>query len=123
VEEASCLAHEGSVLVFTGEAQGDLEAAIQHGRDERSRKLAGFSTPPSWLRRWSGPIPSTIALSPSDYTQTLQRASQMGLAGGIIFDALIARAAEIAEADELLTFNLKDFQRVSPEGAFILRVP
>lgn len=42
VEEAPCLAHEGSVLVFTGEAQGDLEAAIQHVRDERSRKLAGF---------------------------------------------------------------------------------
>jgi hypothetical protein len=42
VEEASCLTHEGSVLVFTGEAQGDLETAIQQSRDERSGKLAGF---------------------------------------------------------------------------------
>jgi len=47
----------------------------------------------------------------------------MGLSGGIIYDALIARAAEKAGAERLLTFNESDFRRVWPEGASILLSP
>jgi hypothetical protein len=38
----------------------------------------------------------------------------MGLRSGAIFDALHLVAAERAEVDALLTFNLKDFLRFSP---------
>lgn len=41
----------------------------------------------------------------------------------MIYDALIARAAEKAGADRLLTLNKADFERVSPETAAILFVP
>lgn len=64
-----------------------------------------------------------IALSPADYLVTTQRVSELGLAGGVVYDALIARAAEIAGADRLLTFNEKDFLRVWPAGESILLVP
>lgn len=64
-----------------------------------------------------------VLLSQEDYTSTIQRASQMGLSGGVIYDALIARAAEKAGAEHLLTFNLADFRRVWPEGQSILVVP
>jgi predicted nucleic acid-binding protein len=64
-----------------------------------------------------------IALSPADYTATLRRASEMGLSGGVIYDALIARAAEKAGAERLLTLNEADFRRVWPEGESILLVP
>lgn len=41
VEEAASFVREGTVLVFTGEAQGDLEAALRSDREERARKMAG----------------------------------------------------------------------------------
>jgi predicted nucleic acid-binding protein len=64
-----------------------------------------------------------IALSPADYSKTIQRASEMGLSGGVIYDALIARAAEKAGAERLLTLNEADFRRVWPESASILLTP
>jgi len=39
VTEKSPLALKDGILVFTGEVEGDLEAALQRDRDERSRKL------------------------------------------------------------------------------------
>lgn len=64
-----------------------------------------------------------IALSPADYSKTIKRASEMGLSGGIIYDALIVRAAEKADAERLLTLNEADFRRVWPEGESILLAP
>lgn len=64
-----------------------------------------------------------VPLSPEDYTSTIQRISGMGLAGGIIYDALIARAAEKAEVERLITFNAAHFRRVWPEGESLLVTP
>jgi len=64
-----------------------------------------------------------IALSTTDYTATLERAAETALAGGVIYDALIARAAEIAGADHLLTLNAADFRRISPGVAAIVIAP
>jgi predicted nucleic acid-binding protein len=64
-----------------------------------------------------------IDLSAADYSATLQRASERGLSGGVIYDALIARAAEKAGADRLLTLNETDFRRVWPDSKSILLVP
>jgi predicted nucleic acid-binding protein len=41
----------------------------------------------------------------------------------VIYDALIARAAEKAGAERLLTLNEGDFRRVWPASASILLVP
>ena len=64
-----------------------------------------------------------VALSPADYSKTIQRASEMGLSGGVIYDALIARAAEKAGAERLLTLNGADFRRVWPEGESLIFAP
>ena len=61
-----------------------------------------------------------VALSPADYYETILRASELGLSGGVIYDALIARAAKKAGAERLLTLNGADFRRVLPEGESIL---
>jgi len=64
-----------------------------------------------------------VSLSPAEYTATLERAAETALAGGVVYDALIARAAEIEGADCFLTFNAADFRRISPEIDSILGIP
>ncbi|MEA2604733.1 MAG: hypothetical protein QOF89_5725 [Acidobacteriota bacterium] len=41
IPEGSPLLLKDGILVFTGEVEGDLEAALRRDRDERSRKLTG----------------------------------------------------------------------------------
>lgn len=55
-----------------------------------------------------------INLSGEDYMTLLTLAAQMGLSGGAIYDALILHAAHKARADQVLTLNRRDFQRVYP---------
>lgn len=64
-----------------------------------------------------------VPLSASDYAATLRRAADLGLTGGIVYDALIARAAEKAGAEKLVTFNADHFRRVWPEGADVICAP
>jgi len=64
-----------------------------------------------------------VSLSASDYGMVIRRLSDLGLSGGIIYDALIARAAQKAKADRLLTANPEDFKRVWPEGASVITIP
>jgi predicted nucleic acid-binding protein len=64
-----------------------------------------------------------VPLDHDDYISTIQRIASMGLSGGLIYDALIARAAEKADAEHLLTFNESHFRRVWPEGEPLLLVP
>jgi hypothetical protein len=62
-------------------------------------------------------------LSRSDYNNTIRRVADLGLSGGIVYDALIVKAAEKSNADRLLTFNANDFLRIWPEGKSIIHVP
>lgn len=64
-----------------------------------------------------------ISLSSTDYASTVRRMAELGLAGGCIYDALIARTAEKSGVDRLLTFNADDFKRVWPEGKGIIFTP
>ncbi len=64
-----------------------------------------------------------VALEAADYLLVTERQARLGLIGGSVYDALLARAAEKSEADLLLTLNPKDFLRVWPEGAEKIRVP
>lgn len=64
-----------------------------------------------------------VALEPSDYDAVLDRMARLGIQGGPVYDALIARTAEKADADRLLTLNLRHFLRVWPEGASVIREP
>lgn len=56
-----------------------------------------------------------IALNATDYMSLLKRVESLGLSGGVVYDAIILRAAEKAKASKLLTLNNRDFLRLCPE--------
>ncbi len=60
---------------------------------------------------------TAIDLPGEVYDTALQRCADAGLSSGAVFDALHLVAAERAEADLLLTFNVKDFLRLVGEGS------
>jgi predicted nucleic acid-binding protein len=62
------------------------------------------------------PISSVVSLSISDYFSTIKHLSELAVPGAVIYDALILRAAQKTKADRVLTFNVKDFKRVWPDG-------
>jgi predicted nucleic acid-binding protein len=64
-----------------------------------------------------------IPLSSQDYISTIKNMADLGLSGGIIYDALIVRAAKKSGTDKVLTFNIDDFSSVWPEGEAHLVVP
>lgn len=64
-----------------------------------------------------------VVLSASDVEDVVRRCSELELPGGIVYDALIARAAVKARADRLVTLNARDFLRAWPEGAGIVTEP
>ncbi len=68
-------------------------------------------------------IATIVVLSVEDYADTLTRSSNMGLAGGVIYDALIARVGEVAKVERLLTFNVRDFRRVWPKATDMIMEP
>ncbi len=60
---------------------------------------------------------NVVALSSSEYSACLRSLADLGLAGVVVYDGLIAWAARKSAADRLLTLNPDDFCRVWPEGA------
>ena len=60
---------------------------------------------------------TVVSLSAPDYWKLIQDLAQAGVAGGTVYDAVIARAVELANVDVLLTLNVGHFQRVWPGGA------
>jgi len=55
--------------------------------------------------------------------ETVAWLSENGLAGGITYDALIARVAQKSRVERLVTFNAEDFKRVWPEGDKVVAAP
>jgi predicted nucleic acid-binding protein len=64
-----------------------------------------------------------ITLTADDYFSAIQEAATMGVVGGMIYDALLARCAVKAEAEIIYTWNQKHFQQFSPEIAKRLKTP
>ncbi len=64
-----------------------------------------------------------IALTAADYTAVSQHVALLNLTGGVVYDALILRAAERAGVDRVLTFNVDDFRRLWPDGVAKVAAP
>ena len=64
-----------------------------------------------------------VPLTTTDYRATIKKMANTGLSGGIIYDALIATAAQRLSIGRLLTLNAHDFHRVWPEGKDIISMP
>ena len=58
-----------------------------------------------------------ITLSEQDYMSVINHLSESGIIGGVIYDALILKAAIKANVDYVITLNEKDFKRVYPDFA------
>jgi predicted nucleic acid-binding protein len=63
------------------------------------------------------PFAQIVTLSGSDYIGLVTDLARGNLIGGIVYDGVIARAAELAMVDQLVTLNVAHFQRVWPAGA------
>ena len=58
---------------------------------------------------------ATIHLTGSEMWATIRQAERLGIVGGRMYDALIARAAVKAGASTLLTWNVRDFSAFAQE--------
>jgi predicted nucleic acid-binding protein len=60
---------------------------------------------------------TVVPLDAGEYAATLGEAARMGLAGGIVFDALLLACARKVEAERIYTWNEKHFRIVAPDLA------
>lgn len=64
-----------------------------------------------------------VTLDHADYLAALSTAAEAQIAGGTIYDALIAACARKVGAEVFYTWNLKHFRRLLPELAEQVRTP
>lgn len=57
------------------------------------------------------------------YEEAVRCCVQQGVAGGVIYDALLLCCARASKADRIYTFNVRDFQRLMPELAMHISAP
>lgn len=68
-------------------------------------------------------ITKIVSLTPAEYISTIKEISELGLAGGITYDALIVKVAQKSKVERLLTINIDHFKRVWPEGKKVIIEP
>ena len=66
---------------------------------------------------------SPVSLDPEEYYDTIQKASERGLASGRIYDALLLSCAAKSEAQIIYTWNLRHFQSIAPHLASLIQTP
>ena len=64
-----------------------------------------------------------VSLTSVEYSKTIKRISELGLMGGIVYDALIAKVAEKSKVERLLTLNVEHFKQVWPDGVSKIAMP
>ena len=66
---------------------------------------------------------SLVALTAEEYGDTLKAFAELGIAGGAIYDALIAGCALKVRAERLFTWNVIHFARLGPKVGPLLQTP
>lgn len=69
------------------------------------------------------PAATIVEVAANDVLAKLRWCASQQLAGGILYDALIALAAETADVDLLLTYNTRHFLQVLPTAVDRIHVP
>lgn len=64
-----------------------------------------------------------VTLNQEEYFNVFEASSALDLAGGGIYDALLAHCAIKANAESIYTWNVKDFVRLGPEIAGRVKTP
>ena len=57
-----------------------------------------------------------LPITPADYRTVLREVAALGIRSGAVYDALHAHCARKAGVDQVLTYNLADFERFDLEG-------
>ena len=60
---------------------------------------------------------TVVTLDAEEYAATLHTMARMGLAGGIVFDALLLACARKVGAERIYTWNVRHFLMVAPDLA------
>jgi len=66
---------------------------------------------------------TVITLDEEEYFQAVEEASSLGVVGGAIYDAVLARCALKARAETIYTWNVKHYQQFGPKVATRVRTP
>jgi predicted nucleic acid-binding protein len=66
---------------------------------------------------------TVVALNGDEYFQAIEDASALGIAGGSICDALLARCALKAKAQAIYTWNVRHFEALGPSVVSRLKTP
>jgi predicted nucleic acid-binding protein len=66
---------------------------------------------------------TVVSLDDQEYFKALEASSALGIAGGAIYDALLAHCAIKANAQAIYTWNAKDFMRFGPDIAGRVKAP
>lgn len=64
-----------------------------------------------------------LSLDAKESSAGIRKFASRGIVGGTIYDALIAECALKAKADVLYTLNLRDFMRLGPDIAAMVKSP
>jgi predicted nucleic acid-binding protein len=64
-----------------------------------------------------------IALDSDEYWTAIADASALGVAGGLTYDALLARCALKAKAETIYTWNVRHFQQLGNQVARLVKTP
>lgn len=68
-------------------------------------------------------VAEIVALTAAEYRAIVRRLADLGIAGGTVYDGLIAKSAQKARADRLVTLNPSHFHRVWPDGRDVIAEP
>lgn len=66
---------------------------------------------------------TVIALDSQEYFSTIREAAAVGIVGGTLYDALLARCALKAHAETIYTWNVQHFQRLGVGVAERVKTP
>jgi len=69
------------------------------------------------------PFASIISLSSEESLALIHKLSTFGLAGGIVYNAILLKSAEKGKAQNLVTLNARDFIRLCPDNESFILVP
>jgi predicted nucleic acid-binding protein len=64
-----------------------------------------------------------VALDAEEYSDALHASASLGIAGGAIYDAMLAHCAVKAKAESIYTWNLRHYALCGHEVAGLLRTP
>jgi len=119
-------AHVGEIdLVLAAHSLAELHAVLTTlpVRPRISPRTARQLVEENRLAPKPAGVATVVALEATDYLTVVEEVARNGVAGGAVYDALIAKVADLAAVDHLVTLNGKDFRRVWPDGVERVRQP